>query len=230
MSCRFINQDPGRDGLNWYLRCKNNPLGYVDPNGEFAIPIITGTIVALVGGGYEAYRSWIEDGSVDWSRVGKGAAIGGAVGVTLGAGASLVAGTAMSGASLTLTTQQMMAGFNALVRSGLAATRWGMSKDGVNQGVKHFFDMFVNFPDRIPSTAKNLGLKPEAFSMTKEGFTNFTNAAMTLVNNYQQLGGMMRQLSASKFVYYYNNVIVVMYNGKLQSMMAGGLKYFKNMK
>jgi RHS repeat-associated protein len=36
---RFITLDPARDGLNWYEYCAGNPLGYVDPDGEFAIAI-----------------------------------------------------------------------------------------------------------------------------------------------------------------------------------------------
>ena len=30
---RFINEDPIRDGLNWYVYCGNNPVNYIDPNG-----------------------------------------------------------------------------------------------------------------------------------------------------------------------------------------------------
>ena len=32
---RFLSEDPARDGYNWYVYCDNNPLIYVDPNGEF---------------------------------------------------------------------------------------------------------------------------------------------------------------------------------------------------
>ncbi|HEX3047112.1 MAG TPA: polymorphic toxin-type HINT domain-containing protein, partial [Bacillota bacterium] len=31
---RFLSVDPGRQGLNWYAYCANNPLKYVDPNGR----------------------------------------------------------------------------------------------------------------------------------------------------------------------------------------------------
>ena len=31
---RFINEDPIRDGLNWYAYCNNNPVMFVDPSGE----------------------------------------------------------------------------------------------------------------------------------------------------------------------------------------------------
>ena len=30
---RFITEDPARDGLNWYVYCRNNPIKYVDPTG-----------------------------------------------------------------------------------------------------------------------------------------------------------------------------------------------------
>jgi len=32
---RFISRDPARDGLNWYAYCYQNPLAYVDPDGEY---------------------------------------------------------------------------------------------------------------------------------------------------------------------------------------------------
>ena len=33
---RFISADPARQGLNWYVYCNNNPLMFVDPDGENA--------------------------------------------------------------------------------------------------------------------------------------------------------------------------------------------------
>ena len=32
---RFINEGPARDGSNWYVYCKNNPVTFVDPWGLF---------------------------------------------------------------------------------------------------------------------------------------------------------------------------------------------------
>lgn len=39
----------------------------------------------------------------------------------------------------------------------------------------------------------------------------------------------MRQIG-QKAIYYYNDVIIIMYDGKLQSAMIGNLKTFLNMK
>ena len=60
-------------------------------------------------------------------------------------------------------------------------------------------------------------------------FERFTSAAMNIVNNYQSIGGLMKA-TGRKVSYYYNNVIVVTYDGKLQSVMIGSLKYFEKMK
>ena len=31
---RFISEDPGRNGANWYVYCENNPVNLVDPDGQ----------------------------------------------------------------------------------------------------------------------------------------------------------------------------------------------------
>jgi RHS repeat-associated protein len=34
-SGRFISEDPGMDGQNWFIYCKNNPIEFVDSSGKF---------------------------------------------------------------------------------------------------------------------------------------------------------------------------------------------------
>lgn len=188
---------------------------------------ITGGAGVLIGGGIEIYRSYRDEGRINWKRVGKGAIIGGAIGVGAGAGSSLIASTAMAGTSLTMNASQTYQGFYSLVKGGTAATAWGVSRDGVNQGIKHFF----HYPSkRIMSIAKSLGIDPTNFSATKEGFNNFTNASKNIVNNYAKIGGQMRDLGNNKFAYYYNKVIVIVKDGKLQTTMKGSSKYFEKMK
>ena len=48
---RFITEDPARDGDNWFVYCRNNPLKYVDPTGMY----------------YEATAMW---GSTGWVLAG----------------------------------------------------------------------------------------------------------------------------------------------------------------
>jgi uncharacterized protein RhaS with RHS repeats len=49
---RFINQDPAKNGANWYAYCKNNPVGCTDPTGLMAEdPLIANAIGESMEGG-----------------------------------------------------------------------------------------------------------------------------------------------------------------------------------
>ena len=86
---RFLSEDPVMDGYNWYVYCDNNPVIYIDPNGE-AFMFLTAAIGAVVGGIGGAIYSYAVHGEVKWQNVVTGAAIGGVVGLTGGAAAAYV--------------------------------------------------------------------------------------------------------------------------------------------
>jgi hypothetical protein len=136
----------------------------------------------------------------------------------------------MGGACATLTAGQTLAGFTALVRGGWAATAWGVSRDGVNQGIRHFFDYWRDDSGRLISIAKRLGVDTGTMSPTKAGFAKFTELALDIVNSWERLGGSMRTFESGKMAYWFNDVIVIVFNGKLQTMMPGSLRYFQGMK
>jgi hypothetical protein len=107
-----------------------------------------------------------------------------------------------------------------------AASEWGIIEGGANQGVKHFAGYWDKYPDRIPSIASRLGVPETDFAKTSQGFINFTNQALRVVAE-----GTAKDVGGGK-VYYYlasnakDGVLIVMKDGKLQSMMASNIKYF----
>ncbi len=47
---RFTTEDPARDGLNWYVYVRNNPLRYVDPTGLVNWDVVAdGSVKAVKG-------------------------------------------------------------------------------------------------------------------------------------------------------------------------------------
>ena len=53
---RFLNEDPIRDGLNWYAYCGNNPIMYIDPSG-LSVWLIHGTKISGKGGSPSTWTS-----------------------------------------------------------------------------------------------------------------------------------------------------------------------------
>ena len=49
---RFINQDPAKQGLNWYEYCNSNPLRNIDTNGCGFWDTVNNIAYAIVPGGY----------------------------------------------------------------------------------------------------------------------------------------------------------------------------------
>ncbi len=108
-----VNVTPSTPGMfNRYAYVTNDPINKIDPDGEFAM-LITGAVGAVVGGavggGIEAYKQHKANPGrkLDWgkigSRAGKGAFVGGAVGLTGGAAAGVVGLTGATGAGAAAT-------------------------------------------------------------------------------------------------------------------------------
>ncbi|MDR1689644.1 MAG: RHS repeat-associated core domain-containing protein [Clostridiales bacterium] len=71
---RFMQEDPIRDGLNWYVYCINNPVAFVDPFGLEKIVVSGGVYHPKEGKKYQyefidtalnQINSWVHD---RWSR------------------------------------------------------------------------------------------------------------------------------------------------------------------
>jgi RHS repeat-associated protein len=219
---RFVSIDPSKYGLNWYCYANNNPTNMYDPDGKCPLFVITGAAGVLIGGGYGAYTSYMATGQINWGTVGKDALIGGAIGLTGGAAASLIGSVGLGGGlSYTLTAGETVAGVTALFKG--TESLWGVGADGTNQGIKHFFSYSWG---RVSSVSEQLGIN---INKTTEGSKTFTNAAMNVVKNYESMGGLMRQVVV-KTIYYYNKVIIITYDGKIQSVMKGTEDSFNKMK
>jgi RHS repeat-associated protein len=77
---RFLQADPLNfaAGLNWYTAFNNNPILYVDPEGEYAW-IIAGVVIgAAVDAGFEYYLQYKSGQPLNWNKIG-GAAVRGAI-------------------------------------------------------------------------------------------------------------------------------------------------------
>jgi hypothetical protein len=112
-----------------------------------------------------------------------------------------------------------------------SSNQWGTLENGTNQGVKHFAGYWEKFPERIPSLETRLGLDAGTFDKSQEGFDAFTNAAKLVVKN-----GESRNLDNGKSIYFVKGaenlnkgVLVIVKDGKFQTMMPSDYKNFMKM-
>jgi RHS repeat-associated protein len=89
-----------KQSANLYVYCGNNPVMYVDRDGEIFM-LVTGAAGAIIGGVSGGIYSYAKYGEVRWQNVAGGAAIGGAIGLTGGAAAAVIT-TGSATASTTL--------------------------------------------------------------------------------------------------------------------------------
>jgi len=97
---RFVSEDPGRDGANWFAYASDNPVNYVDSSGlDSELPsLMTGMFISgLLFGTMEGFCDWmyqmITKHEVNWSHVFWTSVLFFGLGAALGAGGIAFAGT-----------------------------------------------------------------------------------------------------------------------------------------
>lgn len=118
------------------------------------------------------------------------------------------------------------------ILAGPSSQAWGVLSNGTNQGLKHFVDYWTKYPERIPSLETRLGLEEGAFAKTTGGFDAFTAQAQRVVG-----AGEARLLSESKSAHFLSGaqsankgVVVIVQDGKLQSMMPSDPRSFSKLR
>lgn len=115
-----------------------------------------------------------------------------------------------------------------------SSKKWGILDDGTKQGVKHFADYWERYPERIPSLEQRLGVNVGDFSNSLEGFENFTKQAERVIDD-AVANGNVRNING-KSIYYMDGianpkkgVVVIVKDGKIQSMMPSDFKSFNKL-
>ncbi len=72
---RFVSEDPARDGQNWYVYCKANPLGFVDPKGLKALYVQPWSLMNYWYPGeddpYHVVKDWTKEQLAPGHTIGK---------------------------------------------------------------------------------------------------------------------------------------------------------------
>ncbi len=126
----------------------NNPVNYVDPDGEVPIPVITGAIGGVIGGVVAGGISAIRGGS--WKNIGKAAAGGFVGGFIVGSGAGLITGTAgitTAGAlGITATAGGLSGAATSLTMQGIEVATG--ERAGID-GMEVFTDALIGIPANL---------------------------------------------------------------------------------
>ena len=112
--------------------------------------------------------------------------------------------------------------------------KWGTDSNGCNQGERHFNNYWEKYPERIPSLEQRLGLEEGTFANNEEGFNNFTAQAEGVVERATE-AGTYKNVNG-KTIYYVDGaanpkkgVVVIVKDGKLQSMMPSDPKSYSKL-
>ena len=120
-----------------YVYVFDNPVSYIDPDGEFGL--LAGTIIAtaasaVISGATAAYQSYKTEGNVNWRQVGK-AAVGGAaaavsVGIAVATGGTALGVSVMAAGAIAGTRTALHGGNAADIASSMGKASAGAAVGG----------------------------------------------------------------------------------------------------
>ncbi len=120
------------------------------------------------------------------------------------------------------------------IKQSKAGQKWGTTSNGIHQGELHYSDYGMDSPDRLSSLETRLGVQEGTFDGSLDGFNSFTTQAERVVAEASR-NGTVRQID-NKTIYYVKGaanpkkgVVVIVKDGKLQSMMPSDEKSFNKL-
>ena len=198
---RFLSEDPARDGYNWYVYCDNNPIIYIDPNGEWLHLAIGAVVGAAISGISSAIYQYAKYDKVDFGKTAI-AVVGGAISGTLAAtGAGLVvqiAGNAAISATQSIAEQTYNISKGESQEYDLIEIGWSASIGAI--------------AGAVGGSANVSGIK----SLSNQTIKRIGNAIRYHINN-----GRTKQISKA-LTYYYKSVSTLMWREIIKGIVKAG--------
>ena len=216
------------DTLNQYIYCWNNPIIYVDNDGEFLATIAIGAGIGGLIGGVGSIISDISKGQkVDWGKAGKNAIKGGAAGAIIGTGVGAVSALSAAGASTIAVNTTVAATAGASFRAGADIVTSIKNKE-----------MTISNPNRYVTSAVSAAVLYNSFRLSPrssslgimvQGASDFIAGDLSSFESYA--GAALSTTLISKYIsnptQLLNLLGVALGTGAIQLVeMAGGIQQF----